>query len=181
MRAHPRVGGENSIRLSLAGDLNGSSPRGRGKLGASQTPVCNSGLIPAWAGKTSLATASMPSVWAHPRVGGENYTVSKRKATWFGSSPRGRGKLISTVVGVISGRLIPAWAGKTSPGTRSTTRRSAHPRVGGENSPPSRIDAGQAGSSPRGRGKRDVNLRARGEVRLIPAWAGKTVPRSRPS
>ena len=72
-------------------------------------------------------------------------------------------------------RLIPAWAGKTGAGRALKALTAAHPRVGGENSDPAYGMALSVGSSPRGRGKRqslDVRL---GSVRLIPAWAGKTI------
>ena len=52
----------------------------------------------------------------------------------------------------------------------------AHPRVGGENSPPRNSRRGVGGSSPRGRGKlADQGLSLDG-LGLIPAWAGKTSP-----
>ena len=50
----------------------------------------------------------------------------------------------------------------------------AHPRVGGENLDGVGCWVGNAGSSPRGRGKPEpghIHLDVRG---LIPAWAGKT-------
>ena len=52
-RAHPRVGGENT-----SGGLHpcwdpGSSPRGRGKPRLVSVENSRSGLIPAWAGKTT--------------------------------------------------------------------------------------------------------------------------------
>ena len=51
----------------------------------------------------------------------------------------------------------------------------AHPRVGGEN--PVRFGAFGLfpGSSPRGRGKRVEARHVAEEMRLIPAWAGKTL------
>ena len=51
----------------------------------------------------------------------------------MGSSPLTRGKLISTVVGVISGRLIPAHAGKTVKVSVVAETKKAHPRSRGEN------------------------------------------------
>ena len=50
----------------------------------------------------------------------------------------------------------------------------AHPRSRGENSPPSRIDAGHAGSSPLTRGKPLTDAGGALKERLIPAHAGKT-------
>ena len=70
--AHPRVGGENSLRDTIVPSRRGSSPRGRGK----PTKVCRNllpeRLIPAWAGKTRTRTSSTCQRRAHPRVGGEN-------------------------------------------------------------------------------------------------------------
>ena len=70
--AHPRVGGENVNKLTVAGGAKGSSPRGRGK----QLTGCGGdglgGLIPAWAGKTALELDPNDPGAAHPRVGGEN-------------------------------------------------------------------------------------------------------------
>ena len=47
--------------------------------------------------------------------------------------------------------------------------------MGGENSIEETTGALSAGSSPRGRGKRSKVRRLANQVRLIPAWAGKTV------
>ena len=52
----------------------------------------------------------------------------------------------------------------------------AHPRVGGENAEPDGLVDPEAGSSPRGRGKRTVSVWLPYGPRLIPAWAGKTPP-----
>ena len=54
---------------------------------------------------------------------------------------------------------------------------SAHPRVGGENGTLLLTLIFVTGSSPRGRGKRGPGRVRRNRQGLIPAWAGKTVPR----
>ena len=51
----------------------------------------------------------------------------------------------------------------------------AHPRVGGENSSLAVAQVPPTGSSPRGRGKRRFLRPSLALLRLIPAWAGKTV------
>ena len=51
-RAHPRVGGENTVALKAMYAGDGSSPRGRGKPLIERRPRLAFGLIPAWAGKT---------------------------------------------------------------------------------------------------------------------------------
>ena len=53
-------------------------------------------------------------------------------------------------------------------------RGRAHPRAGGENRAADVLDETTGGSSPRGRGKRDVREGAHRIVGLIPARAGKT-------
>ena len=52
LRAHPRVGGGNFVLGFDHVDGQGSSPRGRGKPTAAQSPGNHRGLIPAWAGET---------------------------------------------------------------------------------------------------------------------------------
>ena len=51
----------------------------------------------------------------------------------------------------------------------------AHPRAGGENHLGAVIDRALGGSSPRGRGKPQINLFTHNHERLIPARAGKTI------
>ena len=114
--------------------------------------------------------------WAHPRVGGENRSTVDVCSCASGSSPRGRGKLNPAYFPGLKPRLIPAWAGKTTPqGLRPPARR-AHPRVGGENASPSSSRNSSRGSSPRGRGKRPAPGSPSQMRGLIPAWAGKTSP-----
>ena len=70
-------------------------------------------LIPAWAGKTSIEEIAARMQRAHPRVGGENPARKYSVPSGSGSSPRGRGKHEAWAFDADSGRLIPAWAGKT--------------------------------------------------------------------
>ena len=173
-RAHPRVGGENSGGATGLGTSPGSSPRGRGKPVMLGAVVRCRGLIPAWAGKTPPAPEGGPACPAHPRVGGENLWLQMGRARWQGSSPRGRGKHSLRVLDPTQCRLIPAWAGKTGGLARCSRRRSAHPRVGGENVVTSAVGESGIGSSPRGRGKPRGSAVSFACVGLIPAWAGKT-------
>ena len=174
-QAHPRVGGENARARRRARVDHGSSPRGRGKQAEPLLVQVFNGLIPAWAGKTSWTTSVFISPEAHPRVGGENEIDSLLGVQPYGSSPRGRGKLLPCLWGVPCAGLIPAWAGKTIPTSSGTLRPGAHPRVGGENRSNWTASDAAHGSSPRGRGKPDAVDEALDEARLIPAWAGKTI------
>ena len=131
-------------------------------------------LIPARAGKTTRRRASPPTTRAHPRAGGENAPPHRWSRVRPGSSPRGRGKRMASLPRPAPSRLIPARAGKTERAPTSARPRPAHPRAGGENS---RMITGrgmQAGSSPRGRGKRQIDTPASRRRGLIPARAGKT-------
>ena len=95
-----------------------------------------------------------------------------------GSSPRVRGKLCRVRYPLGGEGLIPACAGKTSLLDGDCFVAAAHPRVCGENSPPTWPTAGNSGSSPRVRGKLDGILSNLPAIRLIPACAGKTTEAS---
>ena len=177
--AHPRVGGENAANSRQSSLVAGSSPRGRGKHARGPRQVEDSGLIPAWAGKTDCLEVAGRELKAHPRVGGENRVRRASRARANGSSPRGRGKHRHGMALADESGLIPAWAGKTPARCGCRLRRRAHPRVGGENVHPSRRTTAASGSSPRGRGKPQRQHEEHPDPRLIPAWAGKTSPRDR--
>ena len=111
---------------------------------------------------------------AHPRSRGENFRRAVNAVRNSGSSPLTRGKLSAEKPDFLTGRLIPAHAGKT-PGRRGGVPRArAHPRSRGENMMRRRVPANGPGSSPLTRGKHFVNLCIRVCGRLIPAHAGKT-------
>ena len=136
-------------------------------------------LIPARAGKTTVAAVGSLTVTAHPRAGGENRGVTMHALRHSGSSPRGRGKPHATACDALTLRLIPARAGKTSSIIVRTSTVPAHPRAGGENDHDDLLTIPAKGSSPRGRGKPGRLPAAQTGVRLIPARAGKTCPRTR--
>ena len=93
---------------------------------------------------------------------------------WWGSSPRGRGKLSLKHGRRRLDRLIPARAGKTGVRCFRSFRSSAHPRAGGENRLHIVRPLSSVGSSPRGRGKRVGGETDCSALGLIPARAGKT-------
>ena len=91
-RAHPRVCGENAEGNLALAQLEGSSPRVRGKPPTWIKDLTRLGLIPACAGKT-LSYAPYPVCKrAHPRVCGENGIERSNDLFAEGSSPRVRGK-----------------------------------------------------------------------------------------
>ena len=175
----------------------GSSPLMRGKHVRSDVDVVAAGLIPAHAGKTEQAVPASrgrlipahagktcpsrrPRVGstAHPRSRGENASSKIGPASSGGSSPLTRGKLKLTAYLAPSNRLIPAHAGKTMTLRKRGCARTAHPRSRGENALVQSPAKPTVGSSPLTRGKRPPEMRRRLPSRLIPAHAGKTVPRA---
>ena len=174
------MGGENHPCRRTTRRGSGSSPRGRGKLSRNARDQLPRRLIPAWAGKTRGSSGRSGQPGAHPRVGGENPQRNVSQTCENGSSPRGRGKPGGRAYLAGQPRLIPAWAGKTLKTWTAVGRTTAHPRVGGENSILSPALDRRAGSSPRGRGKLGVRRLLCCQLRLIPAWAGKTPKSGRP-
>ena len=132
-RAHPRSRGENNHVGGPADYELGSSPLTRGKPGRGPLCLPTRRLIPAHAGKTSWKpTRRRPSA-AHPRSRGENPMRSRTLAAASGSSPLTRGKRLHQDPFVMTVRLIPAHAGKTSTAVSTMTVPGAHPRSRGEN------------------------------------------------
>ena len=147
----------------------------RGKRRLREGRPRRSGLIPAYAGKTSPSLGYFLALGAHPRVCGENKRRPLKHHRARGSSPRMRGKQHTRHGLHKRPRLIPAYAGKTFSRSFMMSRRSAHPRVCGENEARAGPKTPPQGSSPRMRGKRGRLARSRRARGLIPAYAGKTL------
>ena len=154
----------------------GSSPLTRGKRAGRFDRSVNGRLIPAHAGKTGPSRTPVRLSGAHPRSRGENPPDRRGPLASQGSSPLTRGKPPIGDRLRMRRRLIPAHAGKT-PRSRSNARASpAHPRSRGENSTLGDDDGLPCGSSPLTRGKLRHGTEPAGQLRLIPAHAGKTLP-----
>ena len=172
--AHPRSRGENPLRWPLRDFDQGSSPLTRGKRSGRARSRLAGRLIPAHAGKTCRDPSRRPIHRAHPRSRGENLISSRRPAQLSGSSPLTRGKRDRPRRAQALWRLIPAHAGKTQERVRVGAVRTAHPRSRGENPVLQFGCTSCEGSSPLTRGKRPTRLSDIGDLRLIPAHAGKT-------
>ena len=118
------------------------------------TDIVGAWLIPAHAGKTHAKRSGSKPRKAHPRSRGENPALVTMDEIWKGSSPLTRGKLSFLHGHATAPRLIPAHAGKTSPGRRSHPYCRAHPRSRGENQQAAIEEQKAKGSSPLTRGKR---------------------------
>ncbi len=110
---HPRVGGEHNRRVWPSPLAAGSSPRGRGTLNQAHRASYKRRIIPAWAGNTPCQTKKRSGATDHPRVGGEHPIDDPLIIPPTGSSPRGRGTLLISVLDRFGIRIIPAWAGNT--------------------------------------------------------------------
>ena len=153
-------------------------PHMRGKVACADQTIQPDGITPAWAGKRSPLTASKPTFWDHPRMGGEKYDCTGQEFTNWGSPPRRRGKGKAEVEAKIKERITPAWAGKSRTSTGSCHFWEDHPRMGGEKPVAMHSLTTKAGSPPRGRGKGWPPPPLGLSPRITPAWAGKRRERS---
>ena len=110
---HPRACGANKYFPRHDPNLDGSSPRMRGKLARSPITAVRRRIIPAHAGQTSMKYSWPFPVTDHPRACGANLPPSTASVTLCGSSPRMRGKQLTGEVFTFLVRIIPAHAGQT--------------------------------------------------------------------
>ena len=122
VKDHPRVCGEHCLVVWLEIPQAGSSPRMRGALDLDYYYHHWGGIIPAYAGSTSMAIPIGRLLWDHPRVCGEHEGMATIRVPDMGSSPRMRGALSDTLGPSVRTGIIPAYAG--------STRQFAHLRQG---------------------------------------------------
>ena len=174
VQVYPRVGGGNAGAHAVNADIDGLSPRGRGKLLAAKPPMRCTRSIPAWAGETPAGLYTLTNAAVYPRVGGGNRTDAMKRCFRIGLSPRGRGKLCQVRSSFFLSRSIPAWAGETRQGGGVSQDRRVYPRVGGGNMSSISCTLARIGLSPRGRGKPGLYHAVEYMGGSIPAWAGET-------
>ena len=167
--------GENTITPGAQVNVQGTSPRARGKLGAELPDGGFLGNIPACAGKTHVRYFLEHMAEEHPRVRGENFVTRKICSAKPGTSPRARGKPVFGDGVRKNAGNIPACAGKTPTPPPTGVGREEHPRVRGENLCSRTGACNGHGTSPRARGKHYTILMQTKEHGNIPACAGKTV------
>ena len=173
---HPRACGEFTRRAAADRQASGSSPRMRGIRSGGGGADRRRRFIPAHAGNSlpRRFRAGAPAV--HPRACGEFALELPAVEAEHGSSPRMRGIPISRLDAEYEFRFIPAHAGNSSCGMRSSRTPTVHPRACGEFD----LARGQVrtgcGSSPRMRGIRFRGPRTAAPARFIPAHAGNSAP-----
>ena len=160
------------------------------------------GIIPAYAGSTTIPTSTRSTAWDHPRIRGEHEVPLVCDATREGSSPHTRGALLLRHSALVYPRIIPAYAGSTSgndvreleprgssPHTRGARRPVPcrrwrfrdHPRIRGEHGHRFPYAQCTPGSSPHTRGALECRTEAIDNSRIIPAYAGSTCTSTRRS
>ena len=171
---HPRTGGEHYVPNEVRRPCGGSSPHGRGTLrehGGHQGPAR---FIPARAGNTACARSDRFPDTVHPRTGGEHGLCALPEQPTIGSSPHGRGTPQTPRQNLGPHRFIPARAGNTGGPPEGRSHQPVHPRTGGEHVPRPLNAAPSTGSSPHGRGTRELVRPGLVVPRFIPARAGNT-------
>ena len=113
---HPRRCGENNSPQKSRFQPPGSPPQVRGKPNDETSISAHTGITPAGAGKTKLATNPADLRQDHPRRCGENSDITSQRSYKSGSPPQVRGKRAPTAVTVEGQGITPAGAGKTSIG-----------------------------------------------------------------
>ena len=111
---HPRVCGENFLNFLPIKFFTGSPPRVRGKRRDKACADLRPRITPACAGKTVSGKPRSAQREDHPRVCGENLSISSCSFRVLGSPPRVRGKRVSLSACTVQDRITPACAGKTA-------------------------------------------------------------------
>ena len=151
---HPRMRGEDVAGAQVGGFEEGSPPHARGRLDS-----------------PSSGAVTHPD---HPRMRGEDLFRPGEHGVLAGSPPHARGRLLGVWVGVRTGRITPACAGKTLPPAPRTTPEADHPRMCGEDYISANRMKITIGSPPHVRGRRRSLPHPGVSLRITPACAGKT-------
>ena len=178
-RDHPRIRGEHQTGECRTGGQAGSSPHTRGALDVAEFVGAVQGIIPAYAGSTWVSACPTRPRRDHPRIRGEHQDEDVEEQANAGSSPHTRGAPTSWGRPTRWPRIIPAYAGSTTPGSTTSPEPRDHPRIRGEHvfAYPTSIQDG--GSSPHTRGARIRGGRREKGLGIIPAYAGSTRKDSR--
>ena len=149
---HPRVCGEQPLRMMMDAQSHGSSPRMRGTEPMPGARPAQRRFIPAYAGNRTGAARVSGYPTVHPRVCGEQSTTLIFHCLTSGSSPRMRGTDTPFSGPLLPPRFIPAYAGNRTIGEATRSMTAVHPRVCGEQGIPYERTPNEHGSSPRMRG-----------------------------
>ena len=172
---HPRLCGEKAPIHTDTPYFSGSPPPMRGKVRRNFPTKGDIGITPAYAGKRKSERQSEADYQDHPRLCGEKSEIFQIINGGIGSPPPMRGKVAYIVKLCLCFRITPAYAGKSGRDTCSAEPHKDHPRLCGEKSCMAQCRGLQIGSPPPMRGKGRSEGRYYRNVRITPAYAGKSV------
>ena len=113
-RKHPRIRGENTRRRFKRTLAIETSPHTRGEPPDVAGSAAKGGNIPAYAGRTDLASTTHRAAQKHPRIRGENDQLQNQHAFPQETSPHTRGEPLFFWLAAVGTRNIPAYAGRTT-------------------------------------------------------------------
>ena len=149
---HPRICGEHALMATVPIPVLGSSPHMRGTRHGRHWASLKLGIIPAYAGNTTVAHTGACKHWDHPRICGEHYKHRGSITPNPGSSPHMRGtRRLHRRIRHDPG-IIPAYAGNTADIPACFVEDGDHPRICGEHRVWMGGGGGEIGSSPHMRG-----------------------------
>ena len=137
--------------------------------------IMERGIIPAYAGNTSMGNPLPSGNGDHPRVCGEHVTPWRDSEAILGSSPRMRGTPEHMELWNKARGIIPAYAGNTRIWAHARLCSEDHPRVCGEHLAVLDALVLSVGSSPRMRGTHGTTQFYNPQTGIIPAYAGNTL------
>ena len=159
----------------------GSSPLARGLLDVPLPTEVAIGIIPARAGFTTAASARSGMTGDHPRSRGVYALPAQDHDLALGSSPLARGLLGRGSGAARQAGIIPARAGFTAPEGDQGAGGRDHPRSRGVYPHLRTTPRVPFGSSPLARGLHTNSRNCDTSTRIIPARAGFTSTRMRPT
>ncbi len=145
----------------------------RGKESSDGFFLMNSGITPAYAGKSVPPDGLKINIRDHPRLCGEKEFSFAASVLSAGSPPpmRGKGVAADTMIDVT--RITPAYAGKRLYKLHTIFLYRDHPRLCGEKRTAGRLENQYSGSPPPMRGKGIFFRSISAFSRITPAYAGK--------
>ena len=172
--------GEKCPMCQWRRSLKGSPPHVRGKDGPRVYYIPNSGITPAYAGKSPDGTKMVTQSRDHPRICGEEICEGLGCRGALGSPPRMRGRGGLRVRQWLPAGITPAYAGKSPLPLCRHGSPWDHPRVCGEERQCYLVGVATPGSPPRMRGRERGSARKGAPSRITPAYAGKRTGRYTP-
>ena len=149
---HPRLRGEYFLDCKPNAIELGSPPLARGVLGTFVTKGALARITPACAGSTKYIFTDSYVYKDHPRLRGEYELLGDRESDALGSPPLARGVLTRQSQILPWVRITPACAGSTDVQITKVLYKEDHPRLRGEYTVSSAINAAFSGSPPLARG-----------------------------